>query len=124
VATRAMHIAVGRRVFLLAGIAKPEAFAEADKAFEASLQSFRELTSREASALRPNVVALYTALQGDSWESIAARHGHLARAATLAIMNGHAVNDQPAPGEALKVVVVESDDRKALGSGRGRSVGS
>ena len=27
------------------------------------------------------------------------------KASTLAIMNGHAVNDQPRPGERLKIVV-------------------
>ena len=112
VTTRAMHVAVGRRVFLLAGIAKQAAFAAADPEFERSIQSFRELSAREASGLRPNVVALYTARPGDSWESIAAGHGHLARASTLAIMNGHAVNEQPAAGERIKIVVEEAAESR------------
>ena len=107
VTTRAMHVAVGRRVFLLAGIAKPDAFAGVDGQFQEALRSFRELTAREASDVRPNVLATYTARPGDSWESIAAAHGHVARAATLAIMNGHAVNDQPVPADVVKVVEEE-----------------
>jgi predicted Zn-dependent protease len=105
VTTVAEHVAVGRRVFLVAGVARRDQFEAARRTFDTALQSFRELSSREASAIRPNVVALYTAVAGDSWQSIAARQGkNIVRAATLAIMNGHAVSDQPKPGERIKIV--------------------
>jgi predicted Zn-dependent protease len=100
------HLKVGRRVVFLAGIAKPETFKAASPTFEAVFQSVRELSAREASALRPNVIAFYTVQSGDSWQSIAARQGHnIVRATTLAIMNGHAVTEQPQPGERVKIVV-------------------
>jgi predicted Zn-dependent protease len=100
-----LHVALGRKVFLVAGVAKREQFAEADKLFAPALQTFRELTAHEASALQPNVIALYTTKAGDSWQSIAAKNGYVIRSSTLAIMNGHAVNDQPAPDEKIKIVV-------------------
>jgi predicted Zn-dependent protease len=100
-----LHVAIGRRVFLVAGIAKRERFAEADRQFGPALKTFRELSAREASSLRPNVVALYTTASGDSWQSIASKQGLVVRASTLAIMNGHAVTDQPAAGEHIKIVV-------------------
>ena len=100
-----LHVAIGRRVFLLAGIAKRDRFAEADRQFAPALKAVRELSAREASSLRPNVVGLYTTVAGDSWQSIASKQGLIVRASALAIMNGHAVTDQPAAGEHIKIVV-------------------
>jgi hypothetical protein len=49
---------------------------------------------------------LYTAKQGDTWQGLAEHESKgIIKATTLAIMNGHPVNDQPAPGERLKIVV-------------------
>jgi predicted Zn-dependent protease len=43
---------------------------------------------------------------GDTWQSIAAREGgNVVRASVLAVINGHAVNEQPAPGSRIKIVV-------------------
>jgi hypothetical protein len=43
---------------------------------------------------------------GESWQSIAQHAGRgFTNAATLAIMNGHDVSDQPTPGERVKIVV-------------------
>ena len=105
VTARVLHVAIGRRVFLLAGIAKRDRFAEADRQFAPALQTVRELSAREASGLRPNVVGLYTTVAGDSWQSIASKQSQIVRASTLAIINGHAVTDQPAAGEHIKIVV-------------------
>ena len=106
VTVQALHVAVGRRVFLLTGIARRERFEAARPAFQQSLQSIRQLSAREASAVAPNVVGLYTTHTGDSWQSIAAREGKsIVRASTLAIMNGHAVQEQPKSGERIKIVV-------------------
>ena len=105
VTAHVLHVAIGRRVFLLAGIATRDRFAEADRQFAPALQAVRELSAREASSLRPNVVGLYTTVAGDSWQSIASKQGLIVPASTLAIMNGHAVTDQPKAGEHIKIVV-------------------
>ena len=75
------------------------------RSFTKSLQSFKALSAADAERLKPNRIALYTAKAGDSWQSIAEHESKgLIKATTLAIMNGHPVNDQPSPGERLKIV--------------------
>jgi predicted Zn-dependent protease len=77
-----------------------------DPAFWQSLRTFRPLSRAEAESIRPNRIGLYVARGGDTWQSIAEGAGRgLVKAATLAIMNGHAVTDQPRPGQRLKIVV-------------------
>ena len=50
--------------------------------------------------------ALHGARRATPGRAIAERQGKgVVKATTLAIMNGHAVNDQPRPGERLKIVV-------------------
>jgi predicted Zn-dependent protease len=106
VVTRAAHIAQGRRVFVVAGVAQPQAYDKLAAEFTRSIDSFRELDRREAADVRPNVVDLYTVREGDSWQSIAARAGGgNVKATTLAIMNGYAVNQQPRTGDRIKIVV-------------------
>ena len=103
---RAAHVVVGRQVFMVAGVAPEAEFARADGDFTTALASFRELTAREASAIRPNRLGLYEAKPGDSWQSIAQRAGRgLVPATRLALMNGFAVNAQPPPGTRLKIVL-------------------
>jgi predicted Zn-dependent protease len=64
------------------------------------------MTRGAAESIRPNHIELYTARAGASWQSIAEHEGHgVVKASTLAIMNGHAVSDQPRPAERLKIVV-------------------
>jgi len=56
------------------------------------------------SASRPRI-STYTARPGDTWQSIAEREARgLAKPSTLAMMNGHAVTDQPRPGQRLKII--------------------
>ena len=105
VVMRAAHIAHGRQVYVFAGFAPEAEFGQIDKQVTASLQTFRELTEREAANIRPNRLDFYTVRNGDTWQSIAARGGHLVRATELAVMNHHAVNEQPQPGERIKIVV-------------------
>jgi predicted Zn-dependent protease len=102
---RAAHVASGRQVYLIAGFAPPEAFEKIDREIDRSVRSFRALTAREADSVHPNRLDFYTVRPGDSWQSIAARGGALVRAAELAIMNDHAVNEQPKPGDRIKIVV-------------------
>ena len=106
VRVRAAHVTVGRQVYMLAGVAPTQEFARVEPEFERALASFRELTSSEAAAVRPNHLAVYVARLGDSWQSIAQRAGKgLVSATRLALMNGFAVNVQPPAGTTLKIVV-------------------
>jgi predicted Zn-dependent protease len=74
--------------------------------FGRTIESFRPLSPAEAENIRPNRVDFYTARAGDTWQAIAERHGKgVVKASTLAMMNGHAVNDQPRDGERVKIVV-------------------
>ena len=47
--------------------------------FDRTIQSFRQLSQDEADAIRPNLVDLYTARAGDTWQSIAQRAGDRSR---------------------------------------------
>ena len=93
-------------MFVVAGIASPDAYARVEPSFSRTIRSFRPLTAAEAESIHPNRIDFYTTRDGDTWQSIAERAGRgVVRATTLAIMNGHAVNEQPRPGERLKIVV-------------------
>jgi predicted Zn-dependent protease len=106
VTMQAAHVAMGRQVYVFAGFAPDAEWDQARAQIEQSLQTFRELTPQEASQVRPNRLSYYNVRQGDSWQSIAQRAGNgLTNAATLAIMNGVEVNEQPQPGERVKIVV-------------------
>jgi predicted Zn-dependent protease len=103
---RAAHYENGRQVLMLAGFAPDKEFPRIEREINSALQSFRQLSAAEADAVHPNRLAFYTVRPGDSWQSIAARHDHLARASDLAIMNHHEVNEQPKPGQRIKVIQV------------------
>lgn len=103
---RAAHIAVGRQIYVVAGFAPAGEFDRIDRHVAAALGTFRELSAQEAARVRPNRLAFYTVKAGDSWPSIAQRAGQgLTSAATLAIMNGFEVGEQPQPGDRVKIVV-------------------
>lgn len=103
---RVLHVRSDRGVYLVAGIAPVDAYPDVSATLTKSLESFRGMSAADAERLQPNRIALYTARQGDTWQSIAERQSKgIIKAATLAIMNGHPVNDQPPPGERLKIVV-------------------
>jgi predicted Zn-dependent protease len=106
VTMRAAHIAMGRQVFVFAGFAPEAEWDRVRPQIEASMQTFRELSPQEAAQVRPNRLSYYTVRQGDSWQSIAQRAGKgLTNAATLAIMNGVEVHEQPQAGDRVKIVV-------------------
>jgi predicted Zn-dependent protease len=103
---RAAHIAVGRQLYVVAGFAPEKEFDQVDKDILPSVQTFRQLSTAEASAVRPNRLGFYVVRTGDSWQSIAARQGKsFVNAATLAIMNDREVHVQPNPGDRVKIVV-------------------
>ena len=106
VTMRAAHVVVGRDAYVLASFAPDAEFVKIDRAIADSIETFRELTQREAADIRPNRLDFYTVRGGDTWQSIAQRTGGLVRATELAIMNHHEVSDQPDPGERIKIVVI------------------
>ena len=106
VRVRAAHIGQDRSVFLMVGASGLESYEKTETTFSQSINSFRSLTPAEAESVQPNRISLYSARAGDTWQSIAERQGKgIVKATTLAIMNNHAVNDQPRPAERLKIVV-------------------
>lgn len=109
VTARGAHIVSGRSTYFVGGIAPPQFYALVEADFNETIRSFRTLARNEADDVRPNRVDLYTARQGDTWQSIAERVGKgFVKAPTLAIMNNHAVDEQPTPGARLKIVVAGS----------------
>jgi predicted Zn-dependent protease len=106
VGVRAAHIVHGRNVYLVAGLAPAQIFTEVESELTPAVRSFRALTAAQAAEIQPNRIDLYTARQGDTWQSIAERAGSdIIKPSTLAIMNGRVVAEQPRPGERLKIVV-------------------
>ena len=93
-------------MFVFAGFAPEAEYDQVRPQIEASLGTFRELSPQEASQIRPNTLTYYTVRDGDSWQSIAQRAGKgITNAATLAIMNGVEVWEQPQAGQRVKIVV-------------------
>ncbi len=105
VGVRAAYLTHNRTVFMVAGIAPAQFYDRYEPQLNSSIRSFRPLTVAEAERIHPNRIDLYTAREGETWQSIAERQGGLIKPSTLAIMNGHAVNEQPRAGERLKIVV-------------------
>jgi predicted Zn-dependent protease len=106
VTSRGAVIASGRNTYFVGGVAKPEEYPHVQAAFDAAIKTFRTLARDEADNIQSNKVELYTAKAGDSWQSIAQGAGKgFVKATTLAIMNDHAVGDQPRAGERIKIVV-------------------
>jgi predicted Zn-dependent protease len=106
VGLRAAHLTHERQVFMFAGLAPARLYERAEPVLTASLRSFRPLPAAEAANIQPNRIDLYTAREGDTWQSIAERQGRgVVKPDTLAIMNGHRVAEPPKAGERLKIVV-------------------
>lgn len=103
--SRRPNAPAGGSVYFVGGIARPEEYTHVEAAFERAIKSFRALDRDEANDVEPNKIDLYTARAGDTWQSIAQGAGKgYVKASTLAIMNDHAVDDQPKTGERIKVV--------------------
>jgi predicted Zn-dependent protease len=106
VIVRAAHIAHERRVFIFAGLAPGGVYDRVERSIAQSLRSFEPLSREEAARIQPNRIDLYTVRQGDTWQSIAKRSGEgNVPATTLAIMNNYDVNQEPRPGDRIKIVV-------------------
>ncbi len=100
------HIRHDRDVYTLGGLGPVDEMARVERDVNRSIRSFRPLSREEADSILPNEIALYVAREGDTWQGIAQRAGEdIVLATTLAIMNGYPVNEQPQPGDLLKIVV-------------------
>ena len=109
VMARGAHVELGRSTFFIGGIASPDLYPRVEADFDVTIQSFRQMSQAEADAVEPNLIDLYTAREGDTWQSIAQRAGKgLVNANTLAIMNDHTIDEPPKPGTRLKIVVAGS----------------
>ncbi len=103
---RVAYIRAGRSVYVLGGFAPVTEFSYVERDVDASIGSFRQLSRDEAEQIRANRVTLYVVQEGDTWQRIAQRSGEeIVLASDLAIMNGYPVNEQPAPGDQIKIVV-------------------
>jgi predicted Zn-dependent protease len=105
VRSRATHLRHGDKVYMIAGLAAPNLFAQYDPAFGASQRSFRELSAGEADAIKPSRIAVYTVRPGDTWQSLAGRSAGAITAVALAAMNHAEAGSPPQAGAQIKVVV-------------------
>lgn len=102
---RVAFIRSGGSVYLLGAFADADGYRLVERDVHDSIHSFRQLSRGEADAIQPNRVAVHHVGPGETWQSIAQRVGaEIVPAATLAVMNGFAVNEQPLPGDVIKVV--------------------
>jgi predicted Zn-dependent protease len=90
---------------LLAGIASPSRYAQAERVFAESIRSFAPLDAAEAARVRPNRLGFTTVRSGETWQAIAERSGGLVPASDLAVLNGFPANSQPGAGERIKIVI-------------------
>ena len=101
---RIAFIRSGSSVYLLGAFADADGYRLIEREVHDSIHSFRNLSRDEAERIRPNRVAVYRVRDGDTWQRIAQRVGaEIVPGATLAIMNGYPVNEQPLPGDVIKV---------------------
>jgi predicted Zn-dependent protease len=106
VVLRSAWISHNNQVFRLAGLAPTSSYRQLQQVVDTSVRSFQPLAAGEAERIRPNVIDLYTAQQGDTWDSIAAGPGRNAvPGATLAVINGFSPQERPQAGDRLKIVV-------------------
>ena len=102
---RVAFIRSGSSVYLFGAFADADGYRLVERDVHESIHSFRRLSRDEADRIRPNRVAVYRVRDGDTWQRIAQRvGGEIVPAATLAIMNGFPANEQPLPGDVVKVV--------------------
>jgi predicted Zn-dependent protease len=104
---RAAFIRHGRQeVYVVAGVGPNTDFNTIEREIDLAIRSFRRLSQDEADRIVPNVIALHDIQSGDTWQSLAQHEGaEIVNAATLAIMNGYPVNEQPRPGDVIKIAV-------------------
>lgn len=109
---RVASIRHGGRVYLLEALVPARELARVERGIDRSIRSFRPLAAEEVDGIAANEIALHVAGPGDTWERIARGAGAATvDAATLATLNGHAVDEPPAAGERVKIVVPGAAER-------------
>ena len=103
---KVVYIRLGASVYMLGAFASVADYQSIERDVTESLTSFRQLTAREADAIRPSRISVYVVVEGDTWESLAGQEDtNVVSASTLAIMNGYALDEEPSPGDRIKIVV-------------------
>ena len=103
---KVVYIRLGASVYMLGAFASVADYQSIERDVTESLTSFRQLTAREADAIRPSRISVYVVIEGDTWESLAGQEDmDVVSASTLAIMNGYALDEEPSPGDRIKIVV-------------------
>ena len=103
---RSAWISHNNQVFRLAGLSSASAYRQLQQVVDASVRSFQPLSAGEAERIRPNVIELYTAKSGDTWQSLASGPGrNTVKPETLAVINGYPAQERPQAGDRLKIVV-------------------
>ena len=106
VMVRAAYVRHDGRVYVLGAVVPVADYTRVEREVDRSIRSFRALSAEEAARILPHEIALYEAAEGDTWQRIAQHAGgELVPAATLAIMNGYPLDEQPRAGDRLKIVV-------------------
>lgn len=106
VVARVACIRLRRSIYLLGAFAPTDQYRLIERAVDESIHSFRALSRDEADGIRPHRITLYTVREGDTWQRIAQRAGaEIVPASTLAILNGYPVNEQPLPGDVVKLAL-------------------
>lgn len=103
-------ILVEDKGYIVMGLSSPSSFKEAMPFFTSTINSFKRLSFKEASMIKPHKIKIYTAKKGDTWESIARKHGQTSdQAKTLALINAFEPSHFPKPGTRIKVIRVENN---------------
>ena len=77
VTARGAHVAARAAArFSSAASRRPTCTRVSSGDFDLAIQSFRQMSQDEADAIEPNLIDLYTAREGDTWQSIAQRAGN------------------------------------------------
>ena len=101
---RAAYIRSGPSVYMFGAFTPTDEYRLIEREVHESIHSFRALSRDEADGIRPHRIALYTVREGDTWQRIAQRVGaEIVPPSTLAILNGYPVNEQPLPGDVVKL---------------------
>jgi predicted Zn-dependent protease len=89
-------ILVEDKVYIVKGISPSSSFEGAIPFFNSTINSFKSLSFEEASMIKPYKIRIYTVQEGDTWKSIAHKHGLQPDGAkTLALIN--ALNPENSP---------------------------
>ncbi len=103
---RVAYIDYGGTIYVVGGVTGVDTYDQVESEFNTSIRSFRPLSPAEAEDIRPNRLRFYTVRDGETWQSIAQNAGEsIIPPNTLAIMNGVPVNEQPRPGDRIKIAV-------------------